>query len=251
MEKPFTQDQQINPTEDLNRDTPSSIQSQEVLDSPAQSPEIANDEKNYKNFSRRSFIKTAGLSALAALAIGGTPDSLKAAETAKVKSQPESAESLERENKLLHKIELERSQVKPEFLKKYFEGAYKDIVIIDTGPKQVLSVYDKNGDVVSVKDEVTGAMLVLKNVKISSGRMEMETPTSSHESGRSVEKYVNHEGVPMPHAVAIDEKKGIWIHQGIRTGFPASHGCIRLDEEYAEGIFSLAKHPKDLLFVVR
>jgi len=263
MEKPFIQEDPAYPTlGNLGGETPNL--DQEAPDFPAQSLKIGdnvtdsidgiendirdnNDAKSSKNFSRRSFI-TSGLSTLASLATAGIPSSLKAAEAV---AQTKATESSERENKLLQKIGLERSQVKPEFLKKYFEGTYKAIVIIETGPKQVLNVYDKNGDPVSVMDEVVGTMLVLKNVKISSGRKEMETPTSSYESGRKDEKYKNREGVPMPHAVAIDEKNGIWIHQGIRTGFPASHGCVRLDEEYAEGIFHLAKNPKDLLFIVR
>ena len=256
MEKLFNQEQPVNPNlEELSQD-PNPVQEAPV--SPAQPSEIVgddkkiNEEKNNANISRRNFL-TGGLSSLAAFAIGGMSSSLKAEtpKQSKPAEVPKSPESLERENKLLQKIGLERSQVKPEYLNKYFEGAYKAIVIIDIDPKkQRLNAYDKDGNFISVKDK-SGNTITLKDVRISSGRGGMETPIASHESGGREIIHVNHDDVDMPYAVAIDKNDGIWVHQGTLPGFPASHGCIRLGEEYAKEIYNLAENVKDLLFVTR
>jgi lipoprotein-anchoring transpeptidase ErfK/SrfK len=237
MEKPFNQEQPVDPNlEELSQDPNAS---QETPVSPAQP--VENDTTN---ISRRNF-----LTGLTAFAMGGMSSSLKAEAPKKTAEVPKSPETLERENKLLQKIGLERSQVKPEYLNKYFEGAYKALVIINIDPeKQRLNAYDKDGNFISVKDK-SGNTITLKDVKISSGRGGMETPIASNESGSREKIRINHDDVDMPYAVAIDQKEGLWIHQGTRPGFPASHGCIRLDEEYAEEIFNLAKKPKDLLFV--
>ncbi|MEI6042370.1 MAG: L,D-transpeptidase [bacterium] len=184
-----------------------------------------------KNTSRRSFL--AGIfGAGAALATGGfSSESL--AGVPEVKSQ-------EAENKLLQKIGLERSQIKPEYLKKYFEGAYKAIVIVDVSPdKQSLSAYDKDGNI------------LIKDAEISSGRAHMETPTGSHESGKRELIHVNREGIDMPYSVAIDAERGLYVHKGSLPGFPASHGCIRVGDDDAKKIYNLAEHSKDLVIVTR
>ena len=239
MEKPFNQEQPINPNLEVLSQDPNP--SQEVPVSPAQP-----SENTGANFSRRNF-----LTGLAAFAMGGMSSSLKAEAPKKPAEASKSPESLERENKILQKIGLERSQVKPEYLNKYFEGAYKAIVIIDIDPKkQRLNAYDKDGNFISVKDK-SGNTITLKDVRISSGRGGMETPIASNESGSREIIHVNHDDVDMPYAVAIDKNDGIWIHQGTLPGFPASHGCIRLGEEYAKEIYNLAENVKDLLFVTR
>jgi lipoprotein-anchoring transpeptidase ErfK/SrfK len=46
-------------------------------------------------------------------------------------------------------------------------------------------------------------------------------------------------GAPMLYFMKITEK-GVGMHVGVLTGYPASHGCIRLPLEMAESIFKTA-----------
>ena len=200
------------------------------------------DDESLPNTStRRNFIKRAGFATLAAIATGSISSPSKA-ETPKVNEAviKESALGKEKEETLLAKIGLNRNEVKPEFLNKYFEGVYKGIVIIDTDPKkQSLYAYDKDGE------------SIIADAEICSGRKGMETPSGSYESGDRKLIYVNKEGVDMPYSVAINADQGVYMHQGTLTGFPASHGCVRLRKEVAKQLYDLAEHNKDLLIVIR
>lgn len=203
---------------------------QEVPVSPLPVPEELADHK----MSRRNFI-----TGLTAFTMGVFSPSSKAEEVDASK-KVEKQKTPEQEEALLKRIGLERSQIKPEFLKKYFEGAYKAIVIIDTSPeKQSINAYDKEGNV------------IIKDAEISSGRKGMETPKGSHESGRRELIHVNRDDIDMPYSVAIDEKEGIFMHQGTLTGYPASHGCVRMSKETAKQFYEMAEHNKDLVIVTR
>ncbi len=219
----------------FNNPNPDTINNEEVLpeetspvqetpDSPLPAPEESADHK----ISRRNFI-----TGLTAFTMGVFSPSLKAEEVEKQKTP-------EQEEALLKKIGLERSQIKPELLKKYFEGAYKAIVIIDTSPeKQSINAYDKEGNI------------IIKDAEISSGRKGMETPKGSYESGRRELIHVNRDDIDMPYSIAIDEKEGIFMHQGTLTGYPASHGCVRMSKETAKQFYEMAEHNKDLVIVTR
>lgn len=145
-----------------------------------------------------------------------------------------------KEDLMLHKINLRKEEIKPEYLQKYLEGKYKAIVIVDL-KTQRLSAYDKNGNP------------IIKEAEVSTGRKGMETPKMSHESGKRELIHVNKEDVDMPYCVPVGptDKTYIGIHEGGLPGFPASHGCIRTLKETAKTIYDLNTHEHDLVIVVR
>ncbi|MEI6553641.1 MAG: L,D-transpeptidase [bacterium] len=234
-----------------------------------------------KNISRRKFVSGFAAAALAAITIG--PSAAKAQQPYKEEPEPShenptpAPEDLkphpkkqpiipeekpeprpdspddrlkvqeEIKDNLLSNIGIERSDVKPEFLKKYFEGLYEAIVVININDKvQSLYAYSENGG------------LLIKDAEICSGRQGMETPKGSFESGETYEDYVNQNKVRMPYSVAVDGK-GTFIHSGSLAGYPASHGCIRTNKDTAKAIFEMAggeqeknheKKTKTLLIVI-
>ena len=209
------------------------------------------DDESLPNTStRRNFIKRAGFATLAAIATGSIPSPAKA-ETPTVNEAvvKESLLGKEKEDALLSKLGLHRNEVKPEFLNKYFEGKYEAIVIINVDPeKQYMNAYDKSGTTILLKGKEGKLM---RDVEICSGRKGLETPTGSYESGDRKIDYVNKDKVLMPYSIPINKDQGLYMHQGTITGFPASHGCVRLYKETAEQLFNLAKEDKSLLIVIR
>ncbi|MBW0145760.1 L,D-transpeptidase family protein [Sphingomicrobium clamense] len=87
-----------------------------------------------------------------------------------------------------------------------------------------------------VGDTLVGA------TSVSTGKAGKETQLgfwpilSKHKKYRS-RKYDN---APMPYFQRMD-RFGIGLHGGHNPGYPASHGCIRLPEEYAAKLFALTK----------
>ena len=85
-----------------------------------------------------------------------------------------------------------------------------------------------------VGDTLVGA------TSVSTGKAGKETQLgfwpilSKHRHYRS-RKYNN---APMPYFQRMD-RFGIGLHGGHNPGYPASHGCIRLPEEYAAKLFAL------------
>lgn len=77
---------------------------------------------------------------------------------------------------------------------------------------------------------------------ISSGKKGMETPLGFWAVMRKQKlgfsrKYDN---APMPFMQMYDDK-GIAFHGGPNPGYPASHGCVRLPNKFAERLFGLTK----------
>ena len=75
---------------------------------------------------------------------------------------------------------------------------------------------------------------------ISTGTLGRETPTGVF---TILEKKVTHrsstyDNAPMPFMQRLTEK-GIAIHAGDLPGYPASHGCIRLPNEFAKKLFGI------------
>jgi len=75
---------------------------------------------------------------------------------------------------------------------------------------------------------------------ISTGTLGRETPTGVF---TILEKKVTHrsstyDNAPMPFMQRLTEK-GIAIHAGDLPGYPASHGCIRLPNEFAKKLFAI------------
>ena len=77
---------------------------------------------------------------------------------------------------------------------------------------------------------------------ISTGTLGRETPTGVF---TILEKEVFHrsatyDDAPMPYMQRLTEK-GIAIHAGDLPGYPASHGCIRLPNEFAKQLFGITE----------
>lgn len=216
---------------------------QETPNSPAQLAEFEDISTELQaktpTSSRRSFLKggLAALGALAAGSLGTLPSTAKAEEAPLL--LPE--KTPEQQKAILEKIGLSREEIKPEFLKKYFAGEYKAVVVINTDfMTQTLNLYDDEGTV------------IIRNAEITSGygKGETATPTGSFESGKSYKLYVNHDNIDMPYAVAIDAGKGVYMHKGAQSGVSSSHGCVRLKIDIAKQIYDLATDLKDLLIVI-
>ena len=275
MEKPF----EHNLPEQQNSDIEHSLEEtvvtpfEETIGSPALSSKTE-DANASANLGRRNFIR-GGVASLVGLAMGAMSSSAEGKDPKKTTANKETEKgdmereekeeklddfamvdaseyekvantvSPEQQEKLLKKIGLHRNEVKPEFLNKYFEGAYKALVIIDLDPptRQALNAYDSDGN------------KIIDDAEVSSGRLgmkpSMETPKGSTESEKAKRDYVNKEGIDMPYAVGIDTKNGIYMHKGSLPGFPGSHGCVRLKEDIAKKLFELATEDEDLLIVIR
>jgi hypothetical protein len=77
---------------------------------------------------------------------------------------------------------------------------------------------------------------------ISTGSMGRETPTGVF---TILEKKVMHrsstyDNAPMPYMQRLTSK-GIAIHAGDLPGYPASHGCIRLPNEFAKLLYGVTE----------
>ena len=75
---------------------------------------------------------------------------------------------------------------------------------------------------------------------ISTGTLGRETPTGTF---TILEKKVTHrsttyDNAPMPYMQRLTSK-GIAIHAGDLPGYPASHGCIRLPNEFAKRLYGI------------
>lgn len=94
--------------------------------------------------------------------------------------------------------------------------------------EQKLWVYDKEG--------------LLETTTISSGTGGYPTPTGVF---AILEKSVRHfsniyGGAPMPYMQRLT-MSGVALHQGVVTGRPASHGCIRLPAAFAPQLYQMTK----------
>jgi hypothetical protein len=94
--------------------------------------------------------------------------------------------------------------------------------------EQKLWVYDKDG--------------LLETSTVSSGTGGYPTPTGVF---AILEKSVRHfsniyGGAPMPYMQRLT-MSGVALHQGVVTGRPASHGCVRLPAAFAPHLYQLTK----------
>lgn len=102
------------------------------------------------------------------------------------------------------------------------------------------------GPVVVIVSIPEQAMFVYRNgVRI--GRSTVSTGTEGHPTPTGVftilQKKVDHEssiykGAKMPHMQRLTWD-GIAMHAGRLPGYPASHGCVRLSEDFAEKLYSV------------
>lgn len=99
--------------------------------------------------------------------------------------------------------------------------------------------------VVSIKDQrisLYNADGVAVRSRISSGQTGYETPVGVFSVlQKEVEHFSNlYDDAAMPHMQRITWS-GIALHAGVLPGHPASHGCVRLNPDFARRIFPLTK----------
>ncbi len=103
------------------------------------------------------------------------------------------------------------------------------VVVIVSIPAQELYVY-RNG-------------IRIGRATVSTGAKGHETPTGIF---TVIQKKVDHEssiykGAKMPFMQKLTWD-GIALHAGKLPGYPASHGCVRLSEDFAEKLYSVTKN---------
>ena len=93
---------------------------------------------------------------------------------------------------------------------------------------QRVSLYDANG----------GAL----RARVSTGRTDYETPVGIYSVlEKQQEHYSNvYDDASMPFMQRITWS-GLSLHGGVLPGYPASHGCVRMPNDFAEQIFPLTK----------
>ena len=93
---------------------------------------------------------------------------------------------------------------------------------------QRVSLYDANG----------GAL----RARVSTGRTDYETPVGIYSVlEKQKEHYSNvYDDASMPFMQRITWS-GLALHGGVLPGYPASHGCVRMPNDFAEQIFPLTK----------
>lgn len=75
---------------------------------------------------------------------------------------------------------------------------------------------------------------------ISTGSLGRETPTGVFTvlAKEVMHRSITYDDAPMPYMQRLTEK-GIAIHAGDLPGYPASHGCIRLPNEFAKRLYGI------------
>ena len=75
---------------------------------------------------------------------------------------------------------------------------------------------------------------------ISTGSLGRETPTGVFTvlAKEVMHRSTTYDDAPMPYMQRLTEK-GIAIHAGDLPGYPASHGCIRLPNEFAKRLYGI------------
>ena len=75
---------------------------------------------------------------------------------------------------------------------------------------------------------------------ISTGSLGRETPTGVFAvlAKEVMHRSTTYDDAPMPYMQRLTEK-GIAIHAGDLPGYPASHGCIRLPNEFAKRLYGI------------
>jgi len=77
---------------------------------------------------------------------------------------------------------------------------------------------------------------------ISTGSMGRETPTGVFTilEKKVMHRSITYDDAPMPYMQRLTSK-GIAIHAGDLPGYPASHGCIRLPNEFAKQLYGVTE----------
>ena len=99
----------------------------------------------------------------------------------------------------------------------------------------IVSIKDQR---VTIYDAAGGAM----RSRVSSGRTDYETPVGIYSVlEKEQEHYSNvYDDASMPFMQRITWS-GVALHAGVLPGYPASHGCVRLPDSFAQRLFPLTK----------
>jgi hypothetical protein len=77
---------------------------------------------------------------------------------------------------------------------------------------------------------------------ISTGQPGRDTPTGifSVLDKQKLHRSIKYDNAPMPNMQRIDEY-GVALHGGHNPGYPASHGCIRLPDQFAAKLYGVTE----------
>jgi peptidoglycan hydrolase-like protein with peptidoglycan-binding domain len=109
--------------------------------------------------------------------------------------------------------------------------------------------------IVSLADQridVYRGLELIDSGPVSSGMKGRETPAGIYAvlQKRKWHRSNLYSAAPMPHMQRITWS-GIALHAGHLPGYPASHGCIRLEREFARKLFRLARVGTDVIVAPR
>ncbi len=108
------------------------------------------------------------------------------------------------------------------------------VVVIVSIPSQEIYVY-RNG-------------VRIGRSTVSTGDKEHATPTGIYTILQKKEDHESsiYQGAKMPYMQRLTWD-GIALHAGKLPGYPASHGCVRLSEEFAENLYSVTKNSSTVI----
>jgi hypothetical protein len=122
--------------------------------------------------------------------------------------------------------------------RQYRERPVSDVIENTIAGPPIMAVVSIKDQRVSLYDAHGGAL----RARVSSGRTDYETPVGIYSVlEKEEEHYSNvYDDASMPFMQRITWS-GIALHAGVLPGYPASHGCVRLPNGFAEQIFPLTK----------
>jgi hypothetical protein len=99
----------------------------------------------------------------------------------------------------------------------------------------IVSIKDQR---VTIYDAAGGTM----RARVSSGRTDYETPVGIYSVLQKEEEHYSnvYDDASMPFMQRITWS-GVALHAGVLPGYPASHGCVRLPDSFAQRLFPLTK----------
>lgn len=106
-----------------------------------------------------------------------------------------------------------------------------------TGPP-VMAIVSIKDQRVTIYDAAGGTM----RSHVSSGRTDYETPVGIYSVLQKEEEHYSnvYDDASMPFMQRITWS-GVALHGGVLPGYPASHGCVRLPESFAQRLYPLTK----------